>query len=313
MKSIALSLMLCVVTLPVAAQTESAPVMLQVDVENAVQYRSDIADPARRGAESNMTTAAAPRAFTDVLFIGDIVAVNGRPAKGTWTSRQMLMNFSPSPAPGFAIADVTRGTLADCKWEFLDPDGRFVGAIIDSGYAPHAVTGGVGAFFGVRGQMASGTPPTPRPIRVASMAEDPANRRVLGGGTSRIIFHLYPSWRPVVLEVLDGSFRPVTASNPARRGEYVIVRAAGLGSTVPGTTPPGLQPFSSTPPQEVNSNVEARVNGEATDVVVKIGWPGETNVYRVDFRVPANIDAGTASLVLSAAWIDGSPFRFPVR
>jgi hypothetical protein len=303
---------------PVVAQradesrTET-PVVLQVDVENAVQYRSDIADPARRGSDAAMTTAAAPRAFTDVLFIGDIVAVNGRPAKGTWTSRQLLMNFNPNPAAGFAVADVTRGTLADCKWEFLDADGRFVGALVDGGYFPHAVTGGVGAFLGARGQMSSGTVPNPRPIRTASMSEDPANRRVLGGGNSRIIFHLYPAYRPAILEVLDSNFRPVTAANPARRGEYIVVRASGLGPLTPGTVPAGSQPFSASPVEEVNSNVEAMINGQSSEVPVKIGWPGETNVYRVDVRVPSAVEAGTASLVLSAAWIDSGRVQFPVR
>ena len=142
----------------------ASPVVLVVDVDNAVQYRFDIGDPARRGADAGSTTAAAPRAFTDVLFIGDIVAVNGKPAKGLWTSRQYLMNFSPAPAAGFAVADVSRATIAECKWEFLDAEGRFVGALADSGLAPHSVTGGVGAFFGIQGQMAGGTSPNPGPF-----------------------------------------------------------------------------------------------------------------------------------------------------
>ncbi|HET8547019.1 MAG TPA: hypothetical protein VFL57_03405 [Bryobacteraceae bacterium] len=294
--------------------TAETPVVLEVDVENQVQYRSDIAEPARRGMDPNATTAGPARAFTDVLFIGDIVAVNGRRARGTWTSRQFLMNFSPAPAPGFAIGDVTRGTLADCKWEFLDENGRFVGAIIDSGYFPHAVTGGIGAFLGVKGQMSGGTHPNPRPVRVASMAEDPGHRRMLGGGTSRIVFHLYPLERPSVVEVLDSSFRPVTAANPARRGDYVIVRASGLGPVTPGNIPAGSRPFSSEPLEEVNSNVEATINGQASEVLNKVGWPGEKNIYRVDVRIPAGIEPGTAALVLSAAWIPAvAEFRFPVR
>ena len=292
--------------------TENTPAVLEVDVENAVQYRSDIGDPARRGADANMTTAAAPRAFTDVLFIGDIVAVNGKRAKGLWTSRQVLMNFSPTPQTGFAVADVTRGTFADCKWEFLDADGRFVGAIMDSGYFPHAVVGGVGAFYGARGQMSGGTPPVVRPIRVASMSEDPANRRVLGGGTSRIIFHLIPAARPAILGVYDENFQPISAANPARRGGYVIVRASGLGPAEPGTVPQTM-PFPQNPIQTVNSPVEVMLGGRPAEVTNKVGWPGERDVYRVDVRIPETVEPGMANMVLSAAWIAGSAAHVPVR
>jgi hypothetical protein len=45
-----------------------------------------------------VTTPAAARPFTDILFIGDIVAINCIPAEGLWTSRQYVMNFSSTPA-----------------------------------------------------------------------------------------------------------------------------------------------------------------------------------------------------------------------
>jgi uncharacterized protein (TIGR03437 family) len=289
------------------------PVVLTVDLENAVQYRSDIADPTRRGVDAAATTAAQPRAFTDLLFVGDIVAVNGTTAKGLWTSRQFLMNFNPTPQVGFAVADVNRGTLADCKWEFLNEDGQFVGAIIDSGYAPHAVVGGVGAFYGFRGQMAGGTSPNPKPIRVASMSEDPGMRRILGGGTSRVIFHLLPAYRPELLEFYDENFRPITATNPARKGAIVVARAVGLGPVRPGTTPAGAQPFTDNPLQEVNSPIELLVNGKSAEVVNKVGWPGETTIYRVDFRIPDDAPSGDVAASLIAAWIPGPPVALPVR
>jgi hypothetical protein len=288
------------------------PVVLVVDVENAVQYRSDLMDPARRGTDANVTTAATARAFTDVLFIGDIVAVNGKPAKGLWTSRQFLMNFNPSPAPGFAVADVTRGTIAECKWEVLDAEGRFVGMIADSGLSPHAVTGGGGAFYGAQGQMAGGTPPNPKPIRVASMSEDPGNRRNIGGGTSRVIFHLLPLYRPEIQAAYHADFSPVTEASPAQSGETLILRATGLGPLVPGMTPPGAEPFPATA-AEVNSPLDVAVNGVSGHVINKLGWPGESSVYRVDVMLPAGVAAGTASLQMSAAWIPGSPFAIPAR
>jgi uncharacterized protein (TIGR03437 family) len=290
-----------------------SPVVLVVDVDNAVQYRSDVGEPSRRGTEAAVTTAAPARAFTDILFVGDIVAVNGRPARGLWTSRQFLMNFSPTPQPGFGVADVNRGTLADCKWEFLDVDGQFIGAIMDSGYFPHAVVGGVGAFYGVRGQMSSGTNPNPRPIRVASVAEDPGIRRILGGGTSRIVFHLLPAYRPEVVELFDEEFRPITAANPARKGAVIVARATGLGPVRPGTTPSGAGHFTSDPLQEVNSPVEVLVDGTSIPALNKVGWPGEADSYRVDFRLPEDIPSGAIKVQLVAAWVPGAEVTVPVR
>lgn len=289
-------------------------VVLIVDADNVVQYRSDIADPARRGVDTSSTTPAAARAFTDTLFVGDIVAVNGRPAKGLWTSRQFLMNFSPSPQSGFGIADVSRGTLADCKWEFLDSDGSFVGAIMDSGYAPHAVVGGVGAFYGISGQMgAPVTNPNPRPIRVASMSEDPGHRRMLGGGTARIAFHLLPSARPEIVEVYDTEFHPITAANPARKGGQVIIRASGLGPARPGSTPAGATPFTLDPLQQVNSPVEVVVAGQAVPALNKVGWPGTTDFYRVDFQLPDGVPGNSVKIQLTAAWIPGNAVEIPIR
>lgn len=145
------------------------------------------------------------------------------------------------------------------------------------------------------------------------MSEDPANRRTLGGGTNRIVFHLYPMYRPVIVAAYSADFRPISDSNPARAGDWVILRVAGLGPITPGTTPPGAQAFPQDPPAQVNSNVEAFVGGRAGEVGTKIGWPSETNLYRVDVRVPDGAAAGAAALVVSSAWIDSQEFRIPVH
>ena len=296
-----------------APAQESAIATLVVDVENAVQYRSDIADPARRGADPQLTTPGAQRAFTDILLIGDIVAVNGRPARGLWTSRQFVMNFSPSPAPGFAVADVTRSTIAECKWEFLDEDRRFVGAISDSGLLPHAVTGGAGIFFGAVGQMRSGgTPPVPRPIRVASMSEDPSMRRTLGGGTSRILFELVPLYQPRILRTFHSDFSPVTQDHPAQPGEVLILELSGLGPLAPGTVPPGSQPFPD-PPAEVNAPLEANLDGLPAGIINKVGWPGTLDKYRVDMEVPGGTPSGENTLELTIAWGLKASAKIPIR
>jgi len=292
-------------------------VTLVVDVDNAVTYRSDVIDPAGRGTSTTQTPAPPIRPFTDALNVGDIVAVNGKPARGLWTSRVFSMGFSPTPAPGFGIADRASGNLADCKWEFLDANGRLIGTILDGGYAPHGVTGGIGAFYGVRGQMGSPAPPDApplppqRPFRAASMSEDPGRRRVLGGGTSRIVFTLIPVERPEVQAAYHEDFSPVTAASPARPGEVILLRMTGLGPLVPGTLPSGTQPFPD-PPQEVNSPVEVAIGGQNAEVINKIGWPGLISTYRVDVRIPVGVGTGEANVRVTAAWVPGPAFALPV-
>ena len=59
------------------------PTILEIDIENLVQYYVDTSDLARFATEPNATPAAPARNFREALWIGDIVAVNGQPAKGT--------------------------------------------------------------------------------------------------------------------------------------------------------------------------------------------------------------------------------------
>lgn len=291
-------------------------VTLVVDLDNVVSYRSNIIDLDELGATGTQTSPPAVRPFTDALTVGDIVAVNGSPARGLWTSKLFLMGFSPTPAPRLGISDRASGNLAECRWEFLDAEGRIIGAITDGGYFPHGVTSGTGAFYGVRGQMGSPAPanapplPPQRPARIASTSEDPGRRRILGGGTGRVVFTLIPAERPTVISAFHEDFTPVTAARPARAGEVIILKASGLGPLVPGNLPSGTEPFPD-PPVEVNSPVSATVEGQSLEVINKIGWPGFTATYRVDIKVPA-IRAGEASLQLTAAWIPGPAYSLPV-
>jgi uncharacterized protein (TIGR03437 family) len=153
------------------------------------------------------------------------------------------------------------------------------------------------------------------------MIEDPAYRRVHGGGTRTEIIHLIPMTWPEVLTVPTGpaifhsdDFTPVTAEKPARAGELLMMSVSGLGPVRPNLDPG--KPFPAWEPGKehvVNSPVGVTVNGKAAQVISAIGRPGMNNVYRVDFRVPEGAAAGTATLGLSVAWINGPEVKFPVR
>ena len=54
-------------------------------------------------------------------------------------------------------------------------------------------------------------------------------------------------------------------------------------------------------------------NGKPTDVLNKFGWPGTTDTYRLDIRVPDGTASGMAALQVTAAFIAGREVRIPVQ
>jgi len=306
----------------ILGQTAPAAI-LAVDIENVVIYQQDFGDATKFATEPQIVPPPAIRNFVPVIWLADIVAVNGKPAKGTWTVRGTLLSRSTALSPGNAVSDSGASFFFDWVFDLRQVDGTQIGTIMASGWggaakppgspssfiqANVAVTGGTGAFLGVRGQGAQGGATDAG--RAASMAEDPAYRRINGGGARRYVFHLLPRERPEIVNVWHSDFTPVTAARPARADEILILSARGLGPTRPGVDP-GL-PFPLSPQQIVNSPIEIAVGGQTVEPVVQIGWPGEQNLYRVDFRMPKT-SASTASVQLVAAWISGSAFTIPVQ
>ena len=224
--------------------------------------------------------------------------------------------------PGQAIADATRFGLYEWNLEIMSLDGRSIGSLRVSGMgqgpppagatrnitaANHVVIGGTGAFLGARGYMGapldapqmSASPP------VRSMTESPANRRINGGGALRQSVYVLPMLAPEIVTgpngpaVFHGDLKTlVTAANPASAGETMILRMTGLGPTIPAVEPG--DPFPADVLQQVNSPVDALVNGGAAEVVNSIGWPATVGEYRIDVRIPDSTPAGIASSVCPA-------------
>jgi uncharacterized protein (TIGR03437 family) len=311
----------------------AAPSILQIDIANHVLYLED-SDVSKFGTDPNVTTTVHVGNFQRGSAIADIVAVNGQRVMGTHTKPAAGALSRTAPGPGQAIADTVRNGVAEATFEILKIDGTPIGTIIAIGLAggdaapgsPSSVTGGnnfvitggTGAFLGVRGQMGvAANPPGVAVKRGASMTEDPANRRLNGGGTQRWIAHLIPMSAPQIVTTASGpavfhsDFSPVTAAKPAKAGEVLIVEATGLGPTVPGVDPG--QPFPTDSLFQVNSPVDVTVNGRPAEVINNIGWPGLVDTYRIDFRVPDGTTAGMASIQITAAWIAGTAMRIAVQ
>jgi uncharacterized protein (TIGR03437 family) len=308
--------------------------ILVIDIENTVNYADDVPDISKLATDPNVTGAVQGLpTFRKFIVIGDIVAVNGQPAKGLAVFHMRALQFRTNPNPGQAIADVDRGGVGSRTFEILKQDGTPIGTIVAEGLgvgsappgAPllatqsnSAILGGTGAFLGVRGQTGQAVTAQTMPNRFASMSEDPANRRRFGGGRERHVFQLIPLSRPEIVIASSGpavthssDFTLVTASKPAAAGEILSLFATGLGPVRPNVGPGN--PFPSAPLAVVNSPVEVIVNGKPAEILSAVGFPGGVDAYQVNFRVPPDLAHGTAMIQLSAAWIGGSAVSIVVQ
>ena len=240
-----------------------ASATLVIDVENLVNYQGDIGDPSKFARNPGITPSAGFANFSVTTDYADIVAVNGQAAKGLWVARNRVIAASPNPTPGQAIADITATGIREQIFDILQPDGSRVGTIMAVGFpgsepppgfpasgldtktlaaerANFAITGGTGAFLGARGQEegtggAFGSGPF-GVGRGASIAEDPANRRINGGGTTRFVLQVIPMTVPQVVgtergpAVFHADSTLVTSSRPATPGETLTLFATGARS-----------------------------------------------------------------------------------
>jgi hypothetical protein len=311
------------------------PTILTIDVENVVEYQGDIYDPTQFGTKPGITPVNGANMFSVETVFGDIVSVNGQPAKGLYVGRPLWINTSPTPQPRQAIGDTSHASLRSHTFEILKTDGTPVGTIMSFGLdgsspppgAPsysfatrgdYTIFGGTGAYLGARGELVQRQQNLEKVHpRAASIAEDPANRRINGGGTILFLLHVIPISTPQIASTPQGpavthsgDFTPVSASKPAAAGEVLSVFATGLGPTAPGVDPG--QPFPASPPA-VNSPVDVLVNGKSAEVLSAVGLPGAVDGYQVNFRVPPDTTKGPATIQVNAAWIAGGPVTITVQ
>jgi hypothetical protein len=316
---------------------------LKVELQNLVYYEVDTPDFSKFGTNANLTPSGlrctgpsfGGNLGNKLMGIGDIVAVNGQPARGTYTAWGSSLCLSPIPTPGQPIAATTAGPALQETYDIQQSDGTPVGSIMTNGLrgvAPpppglpagnqnFAIVGGTGAFLGVRGQTSNalqGLGSAGIQPRAASITEDPANRRINGGG--HVVFTLYviPESRPEVAVTAGGAaithandFSLVNAARPAVAGEILSLFANGLGPTRLGLS--SGQPFPSNPAAVVNSPLDVTVNGKSAEVLGAVGYPGSFDGYQVNFRVPVDTAKGSATIQVIAAWIAGAPVSIPVQ
>jgi hypothetical protein len=326
---------------PVHGQAPAAT--LVVELQNVVEYQVDTSDLSKWGTNPNITKGSILQGTgvgcsgVSAYAYGDIVSVNGTPARGTYVARALSACLSPAPAAGLnMIGDISANSLRDETYYILSSDGVTpIGAIMDNGLngsvspsppgppaGPQnfAIVGGTGAFLGARGQKGNGNSrlSSTTLARTASITEDPANRRQNGGGHLGSLLYVIPMSWPTIVTSAGGpaithssDFSLVSTSKPAAAGEVLSLFATGLGPTRPGLAPG--QPFPSSPLAVVNSPVDVTVNGKPAEVLSAVGYPGAVDGYQVNFRVPSDTPKGSASIQVSAAWIPGTPVSIAVQ
>ncbi len=191
-----------------AAQPAPAARILLIDVANLVNYNHDTFDIQKYATSQGIAPNVLQPAFTNGIGISDVVAINGQPAKGLAVYKYEKFDAVLAQTAGKAVADVTRLSWITVAIEIQAVDGTALGTIMAQGFAqgtpppgsPAAQTvanwtimGGTGIFAGVRGTAGNAAPPgqAAQNPRQASIVEDPAFRRVNGGGKSRFIFNIF--------------------------------------------------------------------------------------------------------------------------
>jgi len=303
------------------AQTAPAveqPVVITIQSTDNVLYRGDTFDYSKIAKSASMTTSV-NTAFLMSVNVGDIRTINGMPAKGIQSYQVLALPFRALPQPGQVMADVDSGGLMQCVWQILSSDGKYIGMLYDNGTVglEHVVIGGSGLFQGITGVHAIMAMAASPAQRGASTSEDPAVRRILGGGQFTTVFALYPKTRPTVIATANGlavvhrDGKLVSSQNPAQAGEVLTLYATGLGPTTPSVTIG--QPFPADVLALTNAPVGVLANGKPSEVLYSGGESGAVDRYQVNFRLPDTLATGSAVLQLTAAWIPGPEIAIAIK
>jgi len=103
----------------------------------------------------------------------------------------------------------------------------------------------------------------------------------------------------------------ISASNPALRGETIILYASGLG-TVSNAPPVGAAALAS-PLSMVLGNTEVSIGGRSARIDFAGLAPGFAGLYQINVVVPADAAPGESEVVLRTGGVGSAAFRINVR
>ena len=110
--------------------------------------------------------------------------------------------------------------------------------------------------------------------------------------------------------ILDTNFQLISASNPARRGNFVQLFLTGLGVTAPPVADGAAAPTN--PLSVTNAPLRIFIGGvEATNVTYKGLAPGLAGLYQINVQIPQNAPVGLMPLAIQTteAFVDLADIR----
>ena len=114
---------------------------------------------------------------------------------------------------------------------------------------------------------------------------------------------------PVAAVLKNANFTLVSAANPARAGDVLLIYATGLGQTTPAVRTGGLSPADTL---ARTASVTATIGSQPATVVYSIASPGFAGLYQVAVTVPAGV-TGSVALQISAGAAESNTVTIPVQ
>ncbi|MCU1238250.1 MAG: domain containing protein [Candidatus Solibacter sp.] len=143
----------------------------------------------------------------------------------------------------------------------------------------------------INAQVPVDVAPGPQPVVVKSAVGSGTSFTVTVAATAPAIFFA-PS--AAVLKNVD--FSLVSATNPAKAGDVILVYCTGLGLTSVNLATGTLVPTTAT--ASTNASVTATIGGKPAAVAYAIASPGFAGLYQVALTVPAGV-ANNSPIVLT--------------
>ena len=109
----------------------------------------------------------------------------------------------------------------------------------------------------------------------------------------------------------DTDFRLVDSTNPARRGDYIVLYLTGMGATNPVTPSGFLSPRN--PLAQAATAPQVVIDGRQSEVFFAGLTPDFVGLYQVNVRVPADTAVGSARIVVIQGGVASNEVTLPVR
>ena len=142
----------------------------------------------------------------------------------------------------------------------------------------------------INAQVPVDVPPGPAQVVVTSPVGPGASFSVTVAATAPAIF-----FSPAAAVLKNSDFSLVTAGNPAKVGDTILVYCTGLGQTTPAISTGALVSGSTS---ATSAAVTATIGGKPATVAYAIASPGFVGLYQVAITVPAGV-TGNSQIVLT--------------